>query len=79
MDLCMSTMRPAHFPVAVPISGAAEKEARGQKWRDAGCACPAPEPLRHERLEGRAGRIHTLQGAVVERMVGRGIERVPVL
>ncbi len=34
---------------------------------------------RHERLEGGAGRIHALQGAVVEGMVGRAVQYLPAL
>ncbi len=68
------------LPVAIAVGHAGNCEVARVVDGELGAAFLEVESReRHERLDGRAGRILAAQRAVVERLVGRIVERVPVL
>ncbi len=67
------------FPVAVAVRDARQRVEARVGDGEFGRALPAFERgERHERLDCRAGRILPAQRPVVERLVGRVVERFPV-
>ena len=71
---------PVLLVVAVAVRHARQREEAGVGDRELGRALLVLERgERHERLDGRARRVLAAQRPVVERLVGRVVERVPVL
>ena len=71
----------AGFPVAVDVTASAAQHevARIADGEARLALAQLKTGQRHERFERRTRRIHALESAVVERMVGRIVERIPVL
>ncbi len=68
----------ADLPVAPAVGDARQGEEARVRDRVLGRAAPELERHhRHERLERRAGRVGAGQGAVVQRLVGVVVERLP--